>query len=87
MSALYEEIGFVSTALVILPFLGISLYVSLKENMSIPIIILTACVGVALLLMLAAKRKDEVEKSDEAGEIKKGMAVGGKLKKKTHIYT
>lgn len=51
---LFDDLGVVNMLLVILPFIVISMYVSLKEDMGLPVIIVCACVGIGLLIMIAA---------------------------------
>jgi len=72
----FDDLGVVNMVLVIFPFVGISMYVSLKEDMGLPVIILCTCVGIGLLIILAAgKSFNESETDDQVNGLKRQINV------------
>jgi hypothetical protein len=76
MGGLFDELGVVNMIIVIFPFVGISMYVSLNDNMGLPIIILCACVGIGLLIMIAAgKNIKDGDADDTVADLKRQINV------------
>lgn len=73
-----DDIGVVNLVLVIFPFVGISLYVALRDDMALPVVILCACVSIGLLIILTSGGSKDKDQSIELSDVKKQILVDKK---------